>query len=545
MKITDDKKMILKAMLGIPESLALSDNVQLPVADFPMTAIHYELYGGHIELHIESRSDNYAELRGFLEAHLPENEVSCKCEERGFCVFAYMLCRRVKGWSDVTELGHAIDELRSTVDSAISDYMDIETEKFELAKDLVAFYEDKKKRQPFHINVIDELHADENAHTRILTRLLNYRTDGQRVILRSFLELLPGFNEADKEVDSSSVEFNRDFIDCLIECPGKFAVIIENKIHNAVDQDKQIERYVDTVIGYGIPKDKIWTIYLTMDGNKVVENRSLTDKAKDLLNDRFITLDYRNHILPWLKNSILPNCKLKEDWLITALKQYVDHLEGLFGIRSVQFQFLNQIRDKVYQSIGVTDNMTVFEKHSLMGDFAKSLAALQNIVDTLRANVEMPVVAKFENATLHVLSNICSDRTFNLNNMISGEFYQIRVNDWGNKFWQIHFEWIPLDYKRLMGTGETEYEFVVHIEDRDLKSKTDALLQNAAVADEGCKIGFYKIDNVTYYRKKITVKKTIGEMTDVELNKFLSEMYSDVPRLIEFMEKYKIAPTSK
>lgn len=545
MKITDDKKLKLKAMLGMPESFNLSNNVQLPVADLPINAIHYELYDGHIELHIENSSDNYAELRGFLETHLPETEVSCKCEKRSFCVFAYRLCRGVNGWGNVTDLGHAIIALQSIVTPVMLKYMDMETEKIKLAKDLVAFYEEEKKSQPFHINVIDELHADENAHTRILTRLLDYQTDGQRVILKSFLNLLPDFNEAERDVNSSSVYFNRDFIDCLIECPGKFAVIVENKIHNAVDQDKQIERYVDTEIDNGIPKDKIWVIYLTMDGSKVVGECSLTGKAKSILCDRFIALDYRNHILPWLKTSILPNCKLKEDWLISALKQYTDHLEGLFGIRSSQFQLLNQMKNKVYQSIGVTDNMNMLEKHSLMGDFSKDLAGLQNIVDTLRADVEKPVVAKFENATLHVLSDICPDRTFNLNNKISDEFYQILVNDWGNEFWQIHFEWIPLDYKRLIGTGKTEYELVVHIEDEDLACKMDALLQNAAQAEEGCEIGVSKIDNVIYYRKKITEKKTIAEMTDEELHEFLSNMYSDVPKLIEFMEKNKIAPVDK
>lgn len=34
-------------------------------------------------------------------------------------------------------------------------------------------------------------------------------------------------------------------------------------------------------------------------------------------------------------------------------------------------------------------------------------------------------------------------------------------------------------------------------------------------------------------------------MTDEELHEFLSNMYSDVPKLIEFMEKNKIAPVDK
>ena len=43
----------------------------------------------------------------------------------------------------------------------------------------------KEKRQlPYHINVIDELHINENAHSRILLKLLQFRnTKGEYEIL--------------------------------------------------------------------------------------------------------------------------------------------------------------------------------------------------------------------------------------------------------------------------------------------------------------------------------------------------------------------------
>ena len=35
-------------------------------------------------------------------------------------------------------------------------------------------YQNEKKKLPFHINIIDELRADENAHSRILAKFLMY-----------------------------------------------------------------------------------------------------------------------------------------------------------------------------------------------------------------------------------------------------------------------------------------------------------------------------------------------------------------------------------
>jgi len=48
----------------------------------------------------------------------------------------------------------------------------------------------------------------------------------------------------------------------------------------------------------------------------------------------FVESNYCYDILPWLKEDVLPNCKLKDDNLVSALKQYIDHLEGMFDQRN-------------------------------------------------------------------------------------------------------------------------------------------------------------------------------------------------------------------
>ena len=45
--------------------------------------------------------------------------------------------------------------------------------------------------QPYRLNVIDELHINENGHSRILTKLLQYRAaDGTYVFLESLLHYI-------------------------------------------------------------------------------------------------------------------------------------------------------------------------------------------------------------------------------------------------------------------------------------------------------------------------------------------------------------------
>jgi hypothetical protein len=56
-----------------------------------------------------------------------------------------------------------------------------------IANDLNELYRSKKAALPYSINVISELHAGENANSRILRGLLQYSRNGKYTILQSFI----------------------------------------------------------------------------------------------------------------------------------------------------------------------------------------------------------------------------------------------------------------------------------------------------------------------------------------------------------------------
>ena len=221
------------------------------------------------------------------------------------------------------------------------------------------------KSRIYNANIITELHANENAHSRILRMFLNY-DDGTKSypVLKRFLEI-PKI----KNVLSSSVVFKTPYfaneqerIDVLIEEPRSFAIIIENKIKGATDQNRQLERYIDSVMEHRVPSDNIYAIYLTDSGGKEVSDVSFTDVAKECLgyndeNDmgRFVPMNYRYDILPWLEKEVLPNCIEKEELLISALKQYIDYLKCMFGIIENEEQKI-LIMEKLKKEIGISGN---------------------------------------------------------------------------------------------------------------------------------------------------------------------------------------------
>jgi len=236
--------------------------------------------------------------------------------------------------------------------------MDYENEKelLRIARNIGIFFKEEHDKLPYGANVIEELHAGENAHSRILRMLLQYKSFGNYLVYSSFLSLLKKNN---LNIPFSVCCYQPEFvneegrIDLLIKeysAQEKFAIIIENKVCGATDQAEQIQRYIEKVEFDGVPTKNIYVIYLTKDGEKEVSDYSLTEKARKKLEmtssseGRFFRLNYRDHILPWLENDIYPNIPVKEDLLISSIRLYIDYLKGLFGDKNVEKSVYSKIR---------------------------------------------------------------------------------------------------------------------------------------------------------------------------------------------------------
>lgn len=218
------------------------------------------------------------------------------------------------------------------------------------------------RNRVYNANIITELHANENAHSRILRMFLQY-DDGKKEypILRKFLEI-PKVKKifGNKGFKNPVFSNEQERIDVLIEEPRSFAIIVENKIKGATDQERQLERYIESVMEeHDVPSDNIYAIYLTDSGGKEVSDDSFTDDAKKCLgykdeNDmgRFVPMNYRYDILPWLEKEVLPNCIEKEELLISALKQYIDYLKNMFYIMEDEVQ-KSLIEEKLKKEIGI------------------------------------------------------------------------------------------------------------------------------------------------------------------------------------------------
>lgn len=264
-------------------------------------------------------------------------------------------------------------------------------------------------------NLIEKLHPDnkkmyENAHTRILGALLQYN-DNQ--FLNSFLErfckgLYYQKNKNVVRVERQYKKSDNGWIavetseqkegstlcrpDCMIWKKNHYAVIIENKINGATETHHQVDHYIEAVLDdddiFDTKDDiikKIWVVYLGGDTSEMPSKKSLSNKYDK--NDKYFiigkdesrspgkhlsVISYKDDIIPWLQEDVLPQCPIGMMGLIGGLMVYIDYLKKRFEDNtSEEMKFYDS--EKVIELFRTLDNYTIlpffWKKHNEIGDF--------------------------------------------------------------------------------------------------------------------------------------------------------------------------------
>ena len=213
-----------------------------------------------------------------------------------------------------------------------------------------------KKKQPYHLNIIEELHINENAHSRILAKLLQYKDKkGKYVFLESLLEYIK--NKKQQQCDFSKIKIidpiitqEKKRIDLWVRTE-KFAIIFENKVYDAKDQDAQISRYIAVnKKDYKYKVDSIYVVYLSSMGNEP-DDRTWGKNGKRLKKNfqkRYINISFKYDIISWLKENYETILKKNgEKSLRAAIEQYIEYLEGCFMLGNEHGELQNFINKQL------------------------------------------------------------------------------------------------------------------------------------------------------------------------------------------------------
>jgi len=219
-------------------------------------------------------------------------------------------------------------------------------------------YRSLEAKLPYHINVIDELRAVENAHSRILAKLLQQKTSSEKFeLFESFIQYIqekPTIPVSFMDIQVKRPEITQEIgrIDLWIR-DEDYAIVIENKIHWAKDMDEQLAGYINTTKKRYVD-EQIYVIYLSSTYHKKPDEQTWGE-YKDKYEGRFLHLSFRDDILTWLTEKVLPNVRLKDKFLFSALEQYVDHLHGKFELRDINNKMNMDLQELMKQEWRLND----------------------------------------------------------------------------------------------------------------------------------------------------------------------------------------------
>lgn len=203
------------------------------------------------------------------------------------------------------------------------------------------------------MNLFDMASFKEFRHSAIIGFLLNRKEHGNRLHLKSFLERVLPEHVLSEEKSPFSTDAAEIRCEAEVECGGRrrpidilvrsenAALIIENKCRGASDQDAQIVEYWKGVQKrYGLNDEQIYVLYIPPlnsfeepSDSSLGELKTRLDEKNGNLKGHLITSSFRDLILPWLRDDVLPNLCFGTGILVNSLRCYIDLIEGMFGER--------------------------------------------------------------------------------------------------------------------------------------------------------------------------------------------------------------------
>ena len=319
----------------------------------------------------------------------------------------------------------------------------------------------EKRHLPYHINVIDELHINENGHSRILCKLLCFtNSKGEFEILESLVDYIirtSHLSEFERiEITNPIITQEISRIDLWVrDREKKYAMIFENKIYNATDQEAQLSRYIEKTIADGFNLKNIFVIYLSQSGSE--PDPQSWGYYKERFVSKYVNLSFNKDILSWLKHDVLPNIREKDMYLKNAVNQYVDYLEGLFFLRTIDNN-MNMNLDKLISDHFELDKCKNDKERACllqekMNELQDLIYKMQSLKDRTRQNIieEWKQITQERFPDLHPLEKgEYTDVSFN---SINGKKVNVIINDNGQLYCQVQFDTnLPQEERKVENT---------------------------------------------------------------------------------------------
>jgi len=291
-----------------------------------------------------------------------------------------------------TSLFQEIDELQYNYINTL--FEDASDQELHSIFDKFNQHKDEHKNAGFNIfNVLSDKYYYENLHSDVISIFLERNgkhNEGNR-FLKIFLELLqnikPELEINQEDFMDSSIFREKHHIDILIQDERtKKAIIIENKINNASDTERQLPTYVEKI---GL-NNVIAIIYLPLEPNKKPDITDWTTNEIQFINSKLICLPAFNRTDNDFYNGWLLRCidEAEQNDAKTILTQYsklILKIGGFIMDKQLYELFYNKVmsqNDIFKSSLSIKeflDNLHVYRIQRIYDVFIKDCSPFKTI----------------------------------------------------------------------------------------------------------------------------------------------------------------------
>lgn len=249
------------------------------------------------------------------------------------------------------------------------------------------FVEKQQEHKSYNIfNIVSDKYYKEDFHSDIIYSFLNkdeMHNAGDNYLIK-FIDYIKRIKKStsfsSEDFKNSSVTREKGRIDILItDEESKKAVIIENKINNAVDQDRQLPGYYDYVTSNGY--EVVTIVYLSLHGQKKYDNQSWKSGDEEKIKPVYLQIAAYKDDPDDLFNGWLKPCIdiTKDDDAKSVLRQY----SQLF-LKLKNQLFMNKTLDQFFKEIAIGNNY-------------ETLLSIKKLADHLPEYIANRIKNKFEN----------------------------------------------------------------------------------------------------------------------------------------------------
>lgn len=240
-----------------------------------------------------------------------------------------------------------------------------------LHREIVRIKQEIEDSLPHQVNSIQDLTPDESKVSSILAGFFRQRINGSYQVLNSFLDFC--FKgcfpyQIEKPIIKAEVEVkDSKRIDILVYEKGKYAIVFENKIWDAVEQPNQLANYIESMHEptYGFTDEQIFIVYLpSIDAHRPT-NTSWNEAYQQTFASRFKSVSFREGMIEWLESEELK--KIDDECFAHSRYLFVDYLKKVFNLTATDNMENQKIDEYIRKELELTDNDNSYNLSKISG----------------------------------------------------------------------------------------------------------------------------------------------------------------------------------